>query len=108
MYLKKNYSINHWLSAVCIQNGKGRAVTFSLKNETCPSWAFAERNVQVSSQEKLIKDESLSHLERSPVAGEENKTDSQKLNLALSEISAVLKNKAPCHHKLGTRMLEYR
>ena len=43
----------------------------------------------------------------SPVAGEENKTDSQKLNLALSEIRAVLKNKVLCHHELSTGMLMY-
>ena len=109
VFFKNHYSVNHLLSALCIQNGRGRAVTFSLKNETCASWAFAEKNVQVLSQEKWVKDESLSLLERlySSVAGEENKTDSQKLNFALSEILAVLKSKALCHHKLGTGMLEY-
>lgn len=104
-----HYSVNYLLSVLCIRNGRGRTVTFSLKNETCASWPFAEKNFQVPRQEKWIKDESLSHLERlySPVAGEENKTDSQKLNLALSEISTVLKNKALCHHERSTGMLMY-
>lgn len=108
VFLKTHYSVNHLLSTLGIQNGRGRTVTFSLKNDTCASWASAEKNVQVPRQEKWIKDESLSHLERlySPVAGEENKTDHQKLNLALLEISVALKNKALCNHKLGTGMLE--
>lgn len=55
---------------------------------------FAEKNVQVPRQEKWIKDESLSHLERlySPVADGDN-IDSEKLNLALSETLDVLQSK---------------
>lgn len=31
--LKNYYSVNHLPSAVCIQNGRGRTVTFSLKKK---------------------------------------------------------------------------